>query len=119
VPCRFRSGSHSSASITGFVQIIHLREEIADHRHSVFEPVATAAVDRRFRAVIEQFQPKQRRAIKIDRWTRQHPDLVAANRGKRNRCFRTILGNGAEADVSSRNSQFGQRPFGRVAIYQS
>ena len=81
--------------------------------------MATEAVDRRFHAAIEQFQPKQRRAIKIDRRTRQHADLVAANRGERNRCFRTILGNGAEFDVSFCNSQFGQRPFGRVAIYQS
>src|SRR6266550_5189735 len=112
-------GSPSSESFTVFVQIIHVRKKIADYRHSVVEPVATEAVDRRFRAVIEQFQPKQRRAIKDDRRNRQHADLVATDHGERNRCSRTILGNGAESDVSSCNSQFGQRPPGRVAIFQS
>ena len=94
-------GSPSSESFTIFVQIIHVRKKIADYRHSVVEPVATEAVDRRFRAVIEQFQPKQRRAIKDDRRNRQHADLVATDHGERNRCFRTILGNGAESDVSA------------------
>jgi hypothetical protein len=59
--------SHCAVS-SGLVHIIDLRKEIADYRH-VFELVATEAVDRRFRMVIEQFQPKQRRAIKIGRRT--------------------------------------------------
>ena len=56
------------------------REEIAEYRHSVFEPVAAEAVHRHFRAVIEQFQPKQRHDFR----TPKHADLVAANRGERN-----------------------------------
>src|SRR3954449_12434627 len=59
--------SPSSAGVTGFVRIIHLLEEIADYGHSVFDLIATEAVDRCFGAVIEQFQPKQRRAINIGR----------------------------------------------------
>src|SRR3954447_19148755 len=59
--------SPSSAGVTGFVRIIHLLEETADYGHSVFDLIATEAVDRCFGAVIDQFQPKQRRAINIGR----------------------------------------------------
>ena len=81
------AGNPSSPHPTGFVQTIGLRDEIIEYRHSVFDPVATAAVDRRFRAVIEQLQPKQRHTVKIDRWLPKHADLAAPHRDERNRRF--------------------------------
>jgi hypothetical protein len=69
-----------------------------------------------FRAVIEQLQPKQRRAAKIDLRSPKHADFAVPNRGERNRHFWTILQNRGEFDVSSRNSQFGN---GRVAACQT
>ena len=93
-------GLHS-AGLTGFVRIVHLHEEIADHGHGVFEPIATVAVDRCFCAVIKQFEPKQRRAIKkIGGQICQHANLMTANRSEQNRCSRSTLGNGAELEVS-------------------
>jgi hypothetical protein len=62
--------------------------------------MATEAIDRRFRAVIEQFQPKQRRAIKIGGRIPQHTNLMAANRSERNQCLRITLGKGAEFEIS-------------------
>jgi hypothetical protein len=69
---------------------------------------------------VQMFQPKQRRTIKkIGGRMCQHANLMAANRSERNRCSRSTLGNGAELEVSLRNSKFSQHPCGRVAIYQS
>jgi hypothetical protein len=64
---RLRDGrdSPSSAGLTGFVRIVHLREEIVHYGHGVYESITTEAVDGRFRAVIEQLEPKKRRVIKI------------------------------------------------------
>ena len=81
--------------------------------------MATAAVDGRFDAVIDQLQPKQRCAIKIDPRTPKHADLAAADRGEQNRRFWTVPRNGRESAVGSRNFQFSQRPFERVAVCQS
>src|SRR6478735_5799650 len=98
---RLRDGRDSPASgLTGFVRIVHLLEEIVDYGHSVFDLIATEAVDRCFGAVIDQLQPKQRCAITIARRIRQHPDLIAADRSDRNRCLRTSLGKRAESDVA-------------------
>jgi hypothetical protein len=44
--------------------------------------------------------------------------FAVPNRGERNRRFWTLQ-NRVKSDVSSRNSQFGKRPFGRVAVYQT
>jgi hypothetical protein len=69
---RLRDGPVSpSSGLTGFVRTVHLREEIVHCGHGVYEPVTTEAVDKRFRAVIEQLQPKQRRVIKIGGQMRQ------------------------------------------------
>jgi hypothetical protein len=105
---------------TGFVQPSCLREEIVEYSDSVFEPVAAEAVDGRFDAVIDKLQPKQRCAIaiKIGLRTAKHADLAAADRGEQNRRFWTVPRNGRESAVGSRNFQFGQRPFERVAVCQ-
>jgi hypothetical protein len=105
----------------GFVQTACLREEIVDYSDSIFEPVAGEAVDGRSDAVIDQLQPKQRCtiAIKIDFRTAKHADLAAADRGEQNRRFWTVPRNGRESAVGSRNFQFSQRPFERVAVSQS
>src|SRR5512133_776267 len=79
------SGIPSSPRPIGFVQTIRLRNEIIEYRHGIFDPVATEAVDRLFRAVIEQLQPKQWQAVKIDLRSPKHADLVAPNRGEQNR----------------------------------
>jgi hypothetical protein len=89
------------------VEIICLRDEIVEYVRRVFERVATVAVDGHVCAVIEQFQPKQWRAIDIDSRTSQHTDLVTAYRDKRNRYLLTVLGKGAKTDVSSCDFQFG------------
>ena len=87
------AGSPSTvARPTGFVQTACLRDEIVEYSDSVFEPVATAAVDGRFDAVIDQLQPKQRCAIKIGLRIPKHADLVAADRGEQNRRFWTVPG---------------------------
>ena len=70
------------------------------------------AVDRPFRAVIEQLQPKQRPFANINLVSPKHADFAVPNRGERNRRFWTILQNSGEFDESSRNSQFGKRAFG-------
>ena len=105
--------------LTGLAQTTCLRDEIIEYRHGVFDAKATEAVDRPFRAVIEQLQPKQRRAAKIDLRSPKHADFAVPNRGERNRRFWTILRNRGEFDESSRNSQFGKRAFGRVAACQT
>ena len=82
--------------------------------------MATEAVDRSFRAVIEQIQPKQRRhSAKIDLGSPKHADFAVPNRGERNRRLWTILQNRREFDESSRNSQFGKRAFRVVVARQT
>jgi len=54
-----------------------LRDEIVEDRHSVFDPAAAEAVDGPFCVVVEQFQPKQRNAIKIGLWPSNHAYLAA------------------------------------------
>jgi hypothetical protein len=54
-----------------------LRDEIVEDRHSVFDPVAAEAVDGPFCVVVEQFQPKQRNAIKIGLRPSNHAYLAA------------------------------------------
>src|ERR1700688_1466215 len=71
----------------GAVQTTCLRHEIIEHRHSFFDLVATEAVDRSFRAVIEQLQPKQWHAVTTVLRPSKHPDLAGSNRGERNRRF--------------------------------
>jgi len=107
------------APTTGFAQTTCLRDEIIEYRHGVFDPMATEAVDGPFRAVVEQLQPKQRHPVKINLRSPEHADFAVPNRGERNRHFWTILQNRRESDVSSRNSQFGKRPFGRVGAHQT
>jgi hypothetical protein len=103
---------------TGFAQTTCLRDEIIEYRHGVFDPMATESVDRPFRAVIEQLQPKQRlHSAKIDLGFPKHADFAVPNQGERNRRFWTVLQNRGEFDESSRNSQFGKRAFGRVAAH--
>ena len=53
----------------------HACEIKSSNRHSVSDPVATKAIDRRFRAAIEQLQPKQWTGIKIELQPRNHADL--------------------------------------------
>jgi hypothetical protein len=61
---------------TGFAQTTCLRDEIIEYRHGVFDPMATESVDRPFRAVIEQLQPKQRlHSAKIDLGFPKHADF--------------------------------------------
>ena len=116
---QFGSGSPSSVvRPTGFVQTSCLRDEVVEYWNSIFEPVANEAVDGPF-SVIEQLQPKQRYAIKVGLRTPKHADLAAADRGEQNRCFWTVARNGREFAVGSRNFQFSQRPFERVAVCQS
>jgi hypothetical protein len=116
---QFGSGSPSSVvRPTGFVQASCLRDEVVEYWNGIFEPVANEAVDGPF-SVIEQLQPKQRYAIKVGLRTPKHADLAAADRGEQNRCFRTVARNGRESAVGSRNFQFSQRPFERVAVCQS
>ena len=81
--------------------------------------MATEAVDRPFRAVIEQLQPKQRPSANIDHGSPKHADFAVPNRGERNRRLWTIYQNRGESDVSSRNSQFGKRRFGCVGVNQT
>ena len=71
----------------GSVQTTCLRYEIIEHRHSFFDLVATEAVDRSFRAVIEQLQPKQWHAVTTGLRPSKHADLAGSNRGERNRRF--------------------------------
>ena len=54
-----------------------LRDKIVKDRRSVFDPVAAEAVDGLFCVVVEQFQPKQRNAIKIGLWPSNHAYLAA------------------------------------------
>ena len=92
------SGSGAASSglrwSTGFAQMDCLRDEIVEYSDSVLELVATEAVDGRFDAVIEQFQPKQRHAIRMDRRTPKHVDLAPADGGEQNRRFWIVPQNG-------------------------
>jgi hypothetical protein len=108
----------SVARFIGFVQTAYLRDEIVEYSDRVFDPMTTAAVNGRFEAVIDQLQPKQWCAINIGLRIPKHADLVAADRGERNRRFWTVPRNGRESAVGSRNFQFSQRPFERVAVSQ-
>jgi len=60
-------------------QTICLRHEILEYRRSVFNPMAADAVERSFRAVIKQLQPKQWRAVKIDFRTPKHAYLAVSD----------------------------------------
>ena len=82
----------SVARFIGFVQTACLRDEIVEYSDRVFDPMATAAVDGRFEAVIDQFQPKQRHAIRMGRRTPKHVDLAAADGGEQNRRFWIVPG---------------------------
>jgi len=103
----------SVARFIGFVQTAYLLDEIVEYSDRVFDPMTTAAVNGRFEAVIDQLQPKQWCAINIGLRIPKHADLVAADRGERNRRFWTVPRNGRESAVGSRNFQFSQRPFER------
>jgi hypothetical protein len=59
-----------------------LRDEIVEDRHSVFDPAAAEAVDGPFCVVVEQFQPKQRNAIKIGLWPSTRSPLLRPARPK-------------------------------------
>jgi hypothetical protein len=110
--------SPSSAGVTGFVRIVHLREEIVDYGHGVFEQIATVAVDRRFSAVIKQLEPKQRRlsrrsvvrsaSMRISWLPIEAIETDAPG----------VPSGGAEFEVSLCNSEFGPRRRERVAVYQ-
>ena len=80
--------------------------------------LAAKAVDRSFRAVIEQ--ASQNRACRqIGVRPPKHADFAVPNRGERNRRLWTILQNRREFDESSRNSQFGKRAFRVVVARQT
>ena len=96
-----------------------LGDEIVEYGNGVFDPVANEAVNGYFGAVIEQLQPKQRHATWMDLRTPKHADLATADRGDQNRRFWIVFRNGRKSNVGSRNFQFGQRPFRRVAVCQS
>ena len=84
-------GNPPSPRLTGLAQKTCLRDEIIEYRHGVFDAMATEAVDRPFRAVIEQLQPKQRHSAKIDFGSPKHADFAVPNRGKRNRRFILLI----------------------------
>jgi hypothetical protein len=118
----FQQGSGRLSTVarsTGFVQTAGLRDEIVEYSDSIFEPMATAAVDRRSEAVIDQLKPKQRCTINIGLRIPKHANLAVADRSERNRRFWTVARNGRESAVGPRNFQFGQRLFEGVAVCQN
>src|SRR5215207_1140680 len=112
-------GNPSSVRPIKFVRRICLRDEIVEYGDSIFGAVTTEAIDSHFRIVIEQFQPKQRNAVKgSDLRPSNHAYLTLPYRGQQNRRFRTIFRNRREPDVSLRDLQFGKRPSEGVAASQ-
>ena len=100
----FPDGCSSPSSFARPIRFVRkrcLRDKIVEYSDRVFDPMATAAVDGRFEAVIDLLQPKQWCAINIGLRIPKHADLAAADRGQQNRRFWTIPRNARESAVGS------------------